>query len=59
MATKKSAKKYDPEVFTKKLAKLDEEYHMVLAHIELLKDRQAEIEAEIQALLDSVAGLSV
>jgi len=57
MATKKSATKLDQETFIRKMAKLDSEYRIILAHIELLENQKAEKEAEIQAFMDKMAGL--
>ena len=57
MATKKSEKKYDQEAFVRKISKLDSEYRIVLAHIELLQEQKERLESEIQALMDSTAGL--
>ena len=57
MATKKSEKKYDHEAFVRKMSKLDSEYRIVLAHIELLQEQKERLESEIQTLMDSTAGL--
>lgn len=58
MATKKSETQLDQETFIRKMTKLDREYRQILDHIKMLESMKKEKEAEIQAFMDKMAGLS-
>lgn len=58
MATKKSETKLDQETFIRTMTKLDREYRQILDHIKMLESMKKEKEAEIQAFMDKMAGLS-
>ena len=52
------ATKNKNDVFVKKLEKLEQEYQIILAHIDMLQEQRIKKEAEIQAFLDKSAGLT-
>lgn len=49
--TQKTTTSDKPSAFVKKLAKLDHEYRIIQAHIDMLQEQLAAKEAEINALL--------